>query len=395
VKLYEIKEKMGIVGEQLKYVENQLVDKLANPSVPMDEITNLKNEKTGLQERFDLLKEQHDKIEKEHKNRIKKQLDKSKNSVSMAETSEKRLIAAKAEFFRAAAMKRPLSEEAQNALQAIPAPTESGGENFLPTTLSNELVYEPFARNPVRQIVRLTNIKGLEVPKIAYTIDDDAFIGDADTAKELDLTGDKVVFGRNKFKVVTTVADTVLHGSDLNLVEYINNALRSGLAAKEKKVMFATTPTTGEEHMSFYSNGIKSVGTGKTFDDITAAIADLHEDFRENATVVMSYADYVKMIKELANSSVTLYNTQPEAVIGKPVVFSDMASTPVVGDFSYSQINYDGSLVYDSDKDVKAGEYNFVLTAWFDHQILLKSAFRLVGATGGGGNDSLGDEPSV
>lgn len=48
-----------------------------------------------------------------------------------------------------------------------------------------------------------------------------------------------------------------------------------------------------------------------------------------------------------------------------------------MGDFAYVRLNYDGDLVYDSDKDVDKGEYLFVLTAWFDQQILLKSAFRL------------------
>jgi len=40
-------------------------------------------------------------------------------------------------------------------------------------------------------------------------------------------------------------------------------------------------------------------------------------------------------------------------------------------------LNYDGELVYDSDKDVDSGDYLFVLTGWMDQHILLKSAFRL------------------
>ena len=41
----------------------------------------------------------------------------------------------------------------------------------MPTSLSNEIVSEPFAKNKLREKARLTNIKGLELPRVAYTID--------------------------------------------------------------------------------------------------------------------------------------------------------------------------------------------------------------------------------
>ena len=191
------------------------------------------------------------------------------------------------------------------------------------------------------------------------------------------MTGDKVSFGRHKFKVKARISDTVLHGSDLDLVNFIENALRSGLAAKEKKVSFADTPKTGEEHMSYYGLGLKKVEGEDLYEAITSAIADLHEDFRENARVVMRYSDYVTMLKTLANNSMTLYQVQPEQIIGKPVTFSDAAVTPIIGDFNYSHLNYDIQTIYDTDKNVESGEYLFVLTAWIDQHHLLKSAFRL------------------
>ncbi|MEV3587689.1 phage major capsid protein, partial [Paenibacillus larvae] len=113
------------------------------------------------------------------------------------------------------------------------------------------------------------------------------------------------------------------------------------------------------------------------FDAITDAIADLHEDYRENAKIVMRYQDYKNIIKILANGSATLYTAQPEQVLGKPVVFCDSAESPVIGDFAYSHFNYDLNALYDREKDVKTGIEQFVVTAWFDHQIKLKSAFRI------------------
>lgn len=372
--LYDLKNKLATVGAQLQSIENQLVEKLANPAVPMNEISDLKNQKNDLQERFNLLKEQHDKAEQEQQAQLQRE-----NPVFSASNDKEKLIAAKAEFIRATIQGRPVSQDALNALRAIPAGSPTGGDNFLPTTLSNELISEPLTTNPLRNVIGMSNIKGLELPKIAYSIADDDFITDEQTAKELALTGDKVTFGRNKFKIFAGISDTVIHGSDLDLVNYVENALRSGLAAKEKKVSFATTPKAGEEHMSFYStqNGIVQVPGADLYKAIKAAIADLHEDYRENAKIVMRYADYMDIIETLANGSTTLYNAQPEQVLGKPVVFSDAAVDPIVGDFSYARLNYDGSLVYETDKDVKSGDYLFVLTAWFDQQILLKSAFRI------------------
>ena len=67
------------------------------------------------------------------------------------------------------------------------------------------------------------------------------------------MTGSTVAFGRHKLKVFAGVSETVLNGTDTNLVAHVERALQSGVAAKEKKVAFATSPASGEEHMSFYS----------------------------------------------------------------------------------------------------------------------------------------------
>ncbi|MGF7036593.1 HK97 family phage major capsid protein [Paenibacillus mucilaginosus] len=373
-RLYELKEKLATVGDQLKNIEGQLVERLANPAVAMSEIHDLKNSKTDLQERFNLLKEQHDKEEAELRASLRRE-----NPVSAANTDKERLIAAKAEFIRASIQGRPVAEEALSTLRALPSPNPSGGDKFLPTTMSNELISEPLVKNPLREVIKVSNIKGLELPKIAFTLDDDDFITDEQTAKELQLTGDTVSFDRHKFKVFASIPDTIVHGSDLELVNYVESALRSGLAAKEKKVSFTTTPKAGEEHMSFYSaqNNITKVPGGNLYDAIQNAIADLHEDYRETAKVAMRFSDYMSIVRTLAGNNASFYDAPPERILGKPALFSDSAVNPIVGDFRYAQLNYDGDIIYETDKDVKKGEYLFVLTAWIDQHMLLKSAFRI------------------
>lgn len=288
-------------------------------------------------------------------------------------------IKSKAAIFRAALRGEAIPDAHYKALADN---ADTGGDKFLPKTVSTEIIAEPQVKNPLRTISRVTNIPNLEIPKIAFTLDDDAFISDGETAKEIKATGATVAFGRHKFKVFVDVSETVLQGSDANLVAEVERGLESGLAAKEKKVALAKTPKTGEEHMSFYNKtgsayDIKEVGGATVYGAIKAAIGDLGEDYRDNARVLMRFSDYLDIVEVLANGASTLYGVQPEQIIGKPVVFCDAAEIPIVGDFSYSHFNYDLGMLYEHDKNIKTGFESFVLTAWFDHRIKLKSAFRL------------------
>ncbi|MGN4897815.1 phage major capsid protein [Bacillus cereus group sp. MYBK14-3] len=371
--LYELKASLKTVGDQLVQVENDIVAKAADPNVPITEVQNLKSMKNELSERFEVLKAQHDEKEAAQREAIQAKQEQGVPGLK-SEDPKARKTAAKAELVRATIRGGSLSQEARAALGDK---NSTGGEKILPSTMTNELLHEPFVKNPLRDVSTFTSVTNLEIPKVTFTLDDDDFIADTETAKELKAEGDVVVFGRNKFKVFVPISETILAATDTNLVQTVDQALESGLSAKEKKVAFATTPKTGEESMSFYKAGIKSVKGDTLYKAIKAAVADLHEDFRENATIEMRYADYMEIIETLANGSTTLYNAQPEQVLGKPVKFCDSAVNPVVGDFRYSHFNYDPQMLYDRDKDVKTGIELFVLTAWFDHKIKLKSAFRI------------------
>jgi HK97 family phage major capsid protein len=367
--LYELKQNLATIGQQLQKVENQLAEKAIDPNATMEEIQALQKSRDDLKMRFDVIKQQHDALEAEQKAKFE-----ANNDLKSISDPKERIIKAKAELIRATMQGKPVSADVRAALGDR---NSTGGEKFLPKTLSTEILTEPFVKNPLRELSTVTQITNLEIPKLDFSLDDDDFINDTETAKELEQTGDVVTFGRYKFKVFAGISETVLNGSDANLVSYVERALQSGVAAKEKKVAFATTPKAGEEHMSFYASGIKEVTGENLYKAIKNAIADLHEDYRENAKIVMRYQDYADIIETLANGNATLYTAQPEQILGKPVVFCDSAVYPIIGDFSYSHFNYDLAALYERDKDVKTGIEQFVVTAWFDHQIKLKSAFRI------------------
>lgn len=374
--LYELKQNMATIGQQVAKIDTDLTAKAIDPQATREEIKALQEQKADMQARFDVIKAQHDQMEDEQKAKF------AQNPLAQIDDPKQKRTEAFATLVRSTVRNRPVEQEVYAALGDNTSPA-TGGEKFLPKTVAQEIITEPLVKNPMRDLVTVTSVPNLEIPKLSYTIDDDDFIADTETAKELKLEGSTVTFGRFKSKVFAGVSETVLAGTHTNLVSHVENSLRSGLAAKEKKVQFAASPKAGEEHMSFYStqNAIKKVEGANLYKAIKAAIADLHEDYRENAKIVMTFADYSTIIETLANGNATLYAAQPEQILGKPVVFVDAATKPIVGDFSYAHLNYDLNVLYETDKDVKTGVNAFVLTAWFDHRIKLKSAFRIADVT--------------
>ena len=369
--IFELKQDMTTIGNQIQKTKDEISQKAADPAVSVDDLNQLNKTSADLQQRFDIIKAQHDQMEAEQKASL------SKQTFSTAENIEQKKIDAKAELIRKTMAKEAVPVD---VYQVLGDEDTTKGNKFLPKTVANDIISEPTVKNPLREVSTVTNIPNLEIPKVTFTLDDDDFIADKETAKELEAKGDTVSFTRHKFKVFTGISETILLGTNTILVSTVESNLQSGVAAKERKVAFAETPKTGEEHMSFYDKtvvNIKEVTGADMYEAITEAVADLHEDYRENAKIMMRFTDYLKIIKTLANGSATLYTAQPEQVLGKPVIFTDAAVTPVVGDFSYSHFNYDISATYEQDKDVKTGINLFVVTAWFDHQIKLASAFRL------------------
>ena len=389
--LFEMKTNLFSLQNERKSIADWIAEKAADPTVPMEEITTKKQKIEELNARIDILQKTHD----EEEERQRKALAMQKGGGAGTGMTEKDVrTKAKADFYRAALTGGDVTK-AYEGLGAVPASTADlgYGENLLPKTVSSELITEPVEDNSLRLIEPVSQVTGLEEPCLLFTIEDSdlADITDQETAKEIEMKGDTVVYGRYKTKITATVKDTVLHGSDVDLVSTVENALRSGIAIKEKMRAFAPASGSGaydsaHKHMSFYAatnnvTDIKTVEGSDIIDAIIKAWADLPEAFATNAKCVMRKQDYYAAIRVLANNNATLWGKKPEDVIGIPVIFNDRAATPVVGDFRYSKQNYDIGTIFETDKDGKKGEYYFILTTWGDHQIRLKSAFRLAKVT--------------
>lgn len=367
VTLYEKKQNLGTLGAQLKKVNEEIAMKAGDPTVADKDLMQLQEQSESLENRYNMLKEQVEREEKEQRAKFTK-------TKTPTMTAEEKLIHAKAEFYRG----QKLSSDYKQVLGDDDSTTN--GSKLLPVTIANDIIAEPTDSNPLREDELVTAVTNLERPRIDVTIDDDSFVSDQAVAEEIKLKGDTVKFGRNKTKLKVAISEAILNGTDTNLVEHVNAQLQAGLARKEKKVAFAETPKSGEEEMSFYSdeNKIKKVSGSSLFDAITQAAGDIADEFQSDIKVYMTRPDYMKMIKELSNGAVSLFGKAPEEVLGYPVRFTELAKKPVVGNFKYAQLNYEiSSALYEQWKDYDKGVNNFQLTAWFDHKILLASAFRI------------------
>lgn len=374
--LYTLKEQMGVLEAQMAQEKENLANMLYDAASDMEENRKAKQHLADLKERYEGLKEQANEMEAAQKARLERE-----KGLGATMTKEE----ARGRFFQAVlngSNVRELPQMAYEQLGAIPANNadQGMGSNLLPTNLSNELMLDPVVENPLQPYMTVTNITGLEIPKLGFSVEDDAFLSkDGETAKEMKMTGDKISFGRHKMMLRAAVSESVLRSTPLNVEAAVTGGLHSAQAAKVLKVMFAQTPGTGEEHMSLYStqNGVKSVTGAAMLDAILAAYGDLEDIYAPNARVVMRRADYIAMIRELANGAESLYGKKPEEIIGVPVVFCEKAVTPVVGDFRYLHMNFDMAPLYDTDKDVSVGNRLFVLTHWYDIRVKLAAAFRL------------------
>lgn len=364
--VYEIKREIQNYNEQLKKLYDENIDfALANDS---EGITRTKKDIDTITASLEVLKAELDRREKE--------------SIKVP-VEQDNPIENKGIMYRSILKGEPVPEDIKRSLFGTSSTPDTGGSNFIPTNLGEELIFEKLKNNPIRDISTTTNIVGLELPRVSYTIDNMDFVKDGETAKEISLKGEKVKFGSFGFRVTTEVSDSLLEGTNTNLVEYIEKALKEGLATKEKYCIFKTT-TEQEKHMNIYSdtNNVKKIQGETLFKAIKKALSDLPDEYYHNATIVMRKNEYFDMMEELSNNNTNFYDKQSQSILGINVVFCEEAEKPIVGDFSYLHINYDMNLKLEPERQPREGRNFFVLSGSFDIQYLLTSPFRIVEVTG-------------
>ena len=245
---YQIKKNAMDMGDELRQANEKLNEMLANPQIATEDITAQQKVVDSAQQRYDIAKQQMDKAEAKEKANLKPVHD----AANM--TPKEKRAKAFAELVRNTMAKEAVSAD---VYQALGDEDTTGGNKFLPKTVSTDIITAPAETNPLRNISTVTQIPNLEIPRLTFTLDDDSFIQDKETAKEIEAKGETVAFSRNKFKVQVGMSETVLLGSDANLTNYVEQGLQNGVTVKERSVAFNPNPTKdAEKHMSFYDASI-------------------------------------------------------------------------------------------------------------------------------------------
>lgn len=379
--LYALMEQLSEMDRQIEAERTAALELARTPGSEMTAIRAAQQRVSDLEERRAILDNERTRMEAASRERMEQQ----NGNGSGAQMSFEEAAGL---FFRNVMTDgdvRAMPQMAYEQLGVLPSGSadQGNGSALVPKHLSNRLLLEPKVKNPLRDHMTVTNITGLEVPKLGYTIEDDDFLAkDGESAKEIALSGDTVTFGRNKVHLIAKVSETVLRSTPLDVEGAITAALDSALAAKELKVMFAAAPKEGEAHMSFYQKEedkyvIPSVEDSDMLSGIIKAFGDLEDVYQAEARCVMRRQDYYAEIRKLANSE-SLFGKKPEDVLGYPVIFCEKATIPVVGDLSYLQENFDAAPWLDSGKDVHKGLRLMTETCLMDIKRLMNAAFRLV-----------------
>lgn len=376
---YELNAQRLNLKEALADAEQRIIELSVDPNADKDQIDAAKKHRDDLKAKFEAINEAYEKAAAEE---IKAATPVNKLKAEVVMTPEQ-----KKETIVAAWIRKTMKPEDAAVLEKWHSVKDelkddkdtTKGADILPINVASDLVYEPLATNPLREMEEVSTVTNLVLPTIAFEVVTDA-VKDGTAAKDATVKGGEIEFGRFKTKVRAGISETILNGTDANLVGYVNNALSSALQARELSAALSASPAPSEEHMSFYNavNGIKTVKGADMFKAINKALADLDDAYQDNAQVLMTRADYFDMLDKLSNSSTTLYEKQPEQIFGVPVHFTSKATTPIVGDFKQARLNYDiATPVFEQYKDYQTGFNYFQLTAWLDHRIKLASAFRL------------------
>lgn len=288
-------------------------------------------------------------------------------------------------YFKAAITRQPLSQELRNEL--VITTGANPGNGLLPVEVSKSLISDIYGEDKFLSAITHTQIKGLRLPKVKATPASDAVRSPDGTteAGETQLSDETVNFGRFPGREKIVVPTAILGGTETDLDAYISSRLQYDHRRRMRSRIFAAAGTTGDlAHMSVYTKGAGNpdlpVSQGAdTLEAVQNAIAALPEGVREVAKVVMTYADWMEMIKTLANGATALFGAPTKEMLGFEVITCDYVGSDgiLVGDLSAIHVNYDDPLRLKTDEDIDLDMTKIVIAYDYDIRIEDPNKLRL------------------
>lgn len=243
--------------------------------------------------------------------------------------------------------------------------------DILPKVVRERIVLDYPNNNPLREVMTVTADDNLrELPVMKYSGID-----------ELELKGESITLQPIHERILASVSESIVLGSETNLTETVESALFSELIAREINNIFATDPEDKKKHMSLYHNGIKTITDSNVYEAIDKSLKDLPQAIRDNSSIVMSLEDYQDVVRHLGTIGLGGLASNPDMIWNKKLVIIDQATKPVIGDFELLHANYE-QLGFGTGKDVKDGIHHIALRLVNDIRVVLPEAFRIAEVEG-------------
>ncbi|HDF7776459.1 hypothetical protein W648_02662, partial [Staphylococcus aureus VET0425R] len=112
--LYELKQSLGMIGQQLKNKNDELSQKATDPNIDMEDIKQLETEKAGLQQRFNIVERQVQDIEEKEKAKVK-----DTGEAYQSLNDHEKMVKAKAEFYRHAILPNEFEKPSMEAQRLL------------------------------------------------------------------------------------------------------------------------------------------------------------------------------------------------------------------------------------------------------------------------------------
>ena len=166
---FEMKQNLYDFGKKIADLDAKI--EKATVSVEddaLDTLDSLSKTRAAYQKRYDTMKQQLDRRMAQEKAKMAQA-----KAGKVPEGKGDKKTNAFAKLIRQTMAKEAVSTD---VYQALGDDDTSGGNKFLPKTVSTDIISGPQEHNPLRQISKVTQITNLEVPRISSTLDDDDFI---------------------------------------------------------------------------------------------------------------------------------------------------------------------------------------------------------------------------
>lgn len=279
------------------------------------------------------------------------------------------------------------AEIPQETIRALSLPTVAGGTAdgayLLPKTVSDQLIRDIADDGGFLAEITVTSVPGLELPRIATADAEGDDVDDGTDAPDAKVTSGMIAFGRYPYAKAVTVPSSLLADTNTAVESYISVRHTEMMRDRLCKRIFAKSAVGSYTHMSVYHGdvGVKTVTGGTLLDGIMAALSELPTRPTGTYKVALTMAQWMGMIKTLANGAVALFSDPTRQIVGFTPVVTSYADKVLVGDLKTIHLNFDSVISYEAERHAKARTTDFVLSTYYDIQVEQPGLLRIVDVT--------------